>query len=250
MGTLVADEVERRGHETVILARSRGIDLTTGTGLDDALGGADVVVDVSNVSTLKADVSTRFFEGTTRTLLAAEERAGVERHVALSIVGVDRAPYDYYAGKRAQEVAIEAGSVPWTILRATQFHEFAGQIHATAKAGPLHLAPKMRTQPVAAREVASRLVDLAEAPARGGYLELAGPREESLVDMVRRWARASGHRGWIPGVALPGRFGKAQRDGTLLPGDGAEIGTETFTAWLQRTTGREAPRRDARVREG
>ncbi len=238
MGTLVAEELGRRGHETVVLARSRGIDLTTGTGLDDAVVGATVVIDVTNVGTMKADASTRFFEATTRTLLTAEQRAGVERHVALSIVGVDRAPFDYYAGKRAQEVAIEAGSLPWTILRATQFHEFAGQIHATAKAGPLHLAPKMRTQPIAAREVASRLVDLAESPARGGYVELAGPREESLVDMVRRWARASGHRGWVPGVALPGPLGKAQRDGTLLPGDGAEIGTETFAAWLQRTTGR------------
>ena len=157
--------------------------------------------------------------------------------MALSIVGVDRAPFDYYAGKRAQERPIEASTVPWAILRATQFHEFAGQIHATAAVGPVHLAPRMPTQPIAAREVASRLVDLAESPARGGYVEVAGPPEESLVDMVRRWARATGHRGPIPAVPLPGRLGRAQREGTLLPGDAAEIGEETFTDWLRRTTG-------------
>ncbi|MDX2376171.1 hypothetical protein M4I32_05080 [Microbacterium sp. LRZ72] len=96
----------------------------------------------------------------------------------------------------------------------------------------------MRTQPIAAREVAARLVDLAESPAHGGYIEIAGPREESLVDMVRRWARATGHRGWIPAVALPRPLGTAQREGTLLPGGGAETGVETFTAWLERTTRR------------
>ncbi len=237
MGGLVVDEAEARGHEVVVLARSRGIDLTTGSGLDAALRGTQAVVDVTNVGTMKASISTEFFETTTRVLLAGEERAGLERHVTLSIVGVDRAPFDYYAGKRAQELVIESAPAPWTILRATQFHEFAGQVYATAAAGPLHLAPKMRTQPIAAREVASRLVDLAESPARRGYVELAGPREESLVDMVRRWARACGHRGWIPAVPLPGPLGKAQRDGTLLAGDGAEIGSETFDDWLRRTTG-------------
>ncbi len=232
MGQLVTEEAGRRGHSVSVLARSTGIDLMTGEGVTAALSGVEAVVDVTNVTTQSAKTSTTFFEGVTRTLLAAESEARIERHVALSIVGVDRAPYAYYAGKRAQELAIEAGAVPWTVLRATQFHEFAGQLHAFAKIGPLHVAPKMRTQPVAAREIAVRLVDLAESPALNGYLEIAGPREESLVDMVRAWARAEGLRGWIPGVPLPGRFGRAQRDGTLLPTAGAEIGTETFAQWL------------------
>ncbi|WP_084040219.1 SDR family oxidoreductase [Demequina sp. NBRC 110053] len=237
LGSMVAEQARSRGHEVVPMARSLGVDVVTGEGLEDALVGVTAVVDVTNVGTMKADASVAFFEQATRTLLAAEQRAGVERHVALSIVGVERAPYDYYAGKRAQEQAIEAGGVPWTILRATQFHEFAAQVYAMAKAGPLHLAPKMRTQPIAGREVASRLVDLAESPALGGYVELAGPREESLNDMVRAWARASGHRGWMPSVGLPGPLGKAQRDGALLPDAGAEIGSETFAEWLDRTTG-------------
>lgn len=105
-----------------------------------------------------------------------------------------------------------------------------------AIAGGTGLAPRMRTQPVAAREVAERLVDLAEASALQDYVELAGPREESLVDMVRRWAAASGHSGWIPAIPLPGPLGTAQRDGTLLPSSDAERGRETFTEWLARTT--------------
>lgn len=237
IGRLVVDETTRRGHEPVVLARSHGIDLTTGARLGEVLHGAEAVIDVTNVGTMKADASRRFFDTVTRALLDGERASGVDRHIALSIVGVDRAPVDYYAGKRAQELAVERASVPWTILRATQFHEFAEQIYATARIGPLHVAPKMRTQPVAAREVASRLVDLAESPARGGYVELAGPHEESLVDMVRRWARANGHRGWIPAISLPGALGRAQRNGTLLPEDGAEIGIETFDAWLQRVSG-------------
>ena len=237
LGGLVVDEATARGHHGVVLARSHGVDLTTGAGLDEALHGVEAVIDVTNIATLKAEASTAFFEAVTRPLLTGEEMAGIRRHVALSIVGVDRAPFDYYAGKRAQERPIEASTVPWAILRATQFHEFAGQIHATAAVGPVHLAPRMPTQPIAAREVASRLVDLAESPARGGYVEVAGPPEESLVDMVRRWARATGHRGPIPAVPLPGRLGRAQREGTLLPGDAAEIGEETFTDWLRRTTG-------------
>ena len=240
VGTMVVDQARERGHEVAVVSRSHGVDLITGEGLDQALEGVTAVVDATNVGTMDADASVEFFSATTGTLLDGERRAGVQRHIALSIVGVDRAPYDYYAGKRAQERDIEAGEMPWTILRATQFHEFADQMYSMATVGPWHVAPRMRTQPVAAREVASRLVDLAEAPARGGYVELAGPREESLADMVRRAARARGRlgrRGWMPSVPVPGPLGRAQRSGALLPDAGAELGVETFTQWLARTAG-------------
>lgn len=231
IGRMVVDRARERGHEVVALARSQGVDLTSGAGVDEALAGADAVVDVLNVSTLKEAESVAFFRATTSALLAAEKRASVPHHVALSIVGVDRAPFDYYAGKRAQEELVEAGDVPWTILRATQFHEFAPTVYATAAVGPLHLAPRMRTQPIAAREVAERLVVLAEG-SPSGHVALAGPREESLVEMVRAYARATGRRGWIPSVSLPGRFGRAQRDGSLLPGADVERGTQTYAEWI------------------
>lgn len=232
VGTHVVDVAKGRGHDVVVLSRRTGADVRSGEGLADAIAGADAVVDVLSTQTLSADVSTGFFTGTTRALLDAEKRIGVPHHVALSIVGIDRAPYGYYAGKVAQERLVETGAVPWTILRATQFHEFAGQTYERAKIGPLHLAIRMRTQPIAAREVAERLVELAEEPPAGRARDLGGPREENLADMMRAYARAKGSRAWIPAISLPGEGGRRQRDGSLLPGADAQLGTQTFDEWL------------------
>ncbi|MDW4571873.1 SDR family oxidoreductase [Microbacterium sp. M3] len=232
VGHHVVEAVRAKGHDAVVLSRRTGVDLTTGTGLDDALAGADAVVDTSNVSTLSADAATRFFETATGNLLAAAGRAGVRHLVLLSIVGVDRMPHDYYAGKVAQERVVESGAVPWTILRATQFHEFAGQLFAQAKLGPLHVAPRARVQPVAAREVGAHLASLAAGEPRGRAADLGGPREERLDDMVKAYARSTGHRGWIPSVSLPGAQMKGMRAGFALPGAGAVLGEQTFADWL------------------
>ncbi|MCR2764534.1 SDR family oxidoreductase [Microbacterium sp. zg.B48] len=244
VGSHVVSHARARGHDVVLLTRGAGVDLVTGAGLTEALRGADAVIDVVNVSTLDADDSVRFFETTSRMLLNAQRQVGgVGHHVALSIVGVDRAPHGYYAGKAAQERVIEDGDAPWTILRATQFHEFAEQVYQRARIGPLHVAPKMRTQPIAAREVGAHLVALAESAPAGRAPDLAGPREERLVDMVRRFARTQGSRAWIPAIPLPGPAGRAQRDGSLLPAPGALLGTQTYTEWLA-----ELPVRTARGR--
>ncbi len=232
VGTHVVEVARERGHDVVVLARSTGVDLMTAAGLTEALRDVDVVIDVSNVSTLKTEESVAFFGGVTRHLLAAERAANVGHHVALSIVGADAAPDGYYAGKLAQEQLIEAGDVPWTIQRATQFHEFAAMMFDQAKVGPFHLAPRARTQPVAAREVAEQLVRLAAAAPVGRAIDLGGPREESLAEMVRAYARATGHRGWIPAISLPGSMGRAQRSGALLPGPHSQSGTQTFAEWL------------------
>lgn len=231
-GSRVAQVARSRGHDVVIVTRSTGADAASGAGLRDALKNVDVVIDTLNVSTLNARESEEFFRATTGRLLAAEGDVGVGHHVALSIVNCDRAPYGYYAGKVAQESLITADEVPWTILRTTQFHDFAAQVFASAHVGPVHVAPQMRTQPVSLDDVATRLVDLAEAPPAGRARDLAGPREESLVEMIRAYARATGHRGWIPAFPLPGPLGRAQRDGTLLPGPDADHGMVTFAQWL------------------
>lgn len=238
VGQHVTSIVRERGHHAVVLSRSTGVDITSGQGLAQKLEGADAVIDVLSISTLKAAESEEFFITTTRALLKAEQDAGVPHHVALSIVGINKAPFDYYAGKVAQEHTITAGDVPWTIQRATQFHEFAPQMFGQAKVGPLHLAPKMRTQPIAAREVAETLVTLAEGAPVGRPADLAGPREENLVEMIRAYARATGHRGWIPSIGLPGPFGKAQRDGSLLPEAGAKLGSQTFAEWVSSAVAR------------
>jgi uncharacterized protein YbjT (DUF2867 family) len=232
VGRHVVAAVQANGDEAIVLSRGTGVDLVTGTGLDPALVGVDAVVDTSNVETLSAKKATRFFEAATGNLAAASVRAGVRHLVALSIVGVDRMPHDYYAGKLAQERVVQSAPVPWTILRATQFHEFAGQMFARGRIGPLHVAVRARVQPVAAREVGARLAALAAGAPQGRAADLAGPREERLDDMVRQYALRTGHRGWVPSVSLPGAQLKAMRAGLALPGPGAVLGTQTFEEWL------------------
>ena len=205
VGTHVVAAGRERGHDAVVLTRGNGIDLVAGEGVADALDGADAVIDVASVTTLDAGESVTFFEATTRTLLAAEAAAGVGHHLALSIVGIDRAPEGYYAGKVAQERLVEAGSVPWTIHARDAVPRVRRQIYERAKVGPFHVAPKMRTQPIAAREVAEHLVALAEAGAGRPRARPRRPaRGESRGDGPRSLARARGSRAWIPGDPAPG----------------------------------------------
>lgn len=231
-GSEVVRIAQQRGHRVRVLTRGNGVDVRSGEGLDDALAGADAVIDVLSTSTRSARVSTEFFTGTTSHLLAAGKRVGVGHHLALSIVGVDRAPHGYYAGKLAQEQAVQSGQIGWTIQRATQFHDFAAQIFRSAALGPVHLAVRMRTQPISIVEVAARLVDLAEAGPSGRARDIAGPREEQLSELIRAWAEHIGHRGRLPAVSLPGAFGRALRDGSVLPEADADLGTVTFADWL------------------
>ena len=234
VGSPTVDAVRAAGHEPVVLARSVGVDLVTGKGLDAALEGVDAVIDTANIATLSAHAATEFFTTATGNLLTAAQRAGVGHLVLLSIVGVDRIPYDYYAGKVAQERVVEQSAVPWTIMRATQFHEFAGQLYDRAKLGPLHIAPRARVQPVAAAEVGRQLASLAVTEPQGRARDFAGPREERLDEMVRAYARSVGNRGWVPSVSLPGPQMKGMRAGDALPGPGAELASETFSSWLAR----------------
>lgn len=233
VGRLVVDEVRGAGRTPVVIARSTGVDLTTGAGLQDALAGADAVIDVSNITTLSAKRSVAFFEAATSHLLAAGERAGVRHHVALSIVGCDRVDLPYYRGKRRQEELVAAGPLPWTILRATQFHEFAAQM--LDQSPPLlALAPKLVSQPVAVREVARLLVSTALGAPAGRAPDVGGPSRERMDDMVRRLVKHRGMRRITLPVGLRGAAGKQVAAGGLLPGDGATLVGEPFDAWLAR----------------
>ena len=182
--------------------------------------------------TTSTRTSVDFFRRGTEHLLAAGEAAGVGHHVALSIVGIDGETGGYYAGKVEQERLASAGPVPWTILRATQFHEFAPQMVERMSVGPVVVLPAMRTATVAADEVAAALVALAEGPPRGRVPDLGGPEEAELADLVRRWAAATGRRGRVVRVPLPGGAGRRMRAGALVPGAGADRGRQTFGEWL------------------
>jgi uncharacterized protein YbjT (DUF2867 family) len=233
VGRFVVSIARERGHRVVVLSRADGVDLVTGEGLPDALEGVDAVIDVASIQTLSAKASVQFFSATTRNLLQAEKSAGVRHHVALSIVGTEKAAAGYYAGKLAQEQLVSNGAAPWTILRATQFHEFAQQVLARSSVGPLAFVPRMATQPVAAREVAEALVDAAEAGPQGRITDLGGPRMEQLVDIVRAYAAKSGQRKLVLGFTAPGKLWHAMRSGALLPEPGAAVGRQTFEEWLE-----------------
>ncbi|MDR2997362.1 MAG: NAD(P)H-binding protein [Microbacterium sp.] len=232
VGHHVVAAARDRGHEVVVLARSTGADVITGTGLDDALAGVDVVIDTSHTTTLSASKARAFFETASRNLLAAGQRAGVGHHVALSIVGIDDIDASYYAGKLAQERTVAAGAVPYTIARAAQFHEFAGQLLA-AMGGPVALMPKTLMRPVAAREVGTHLVAVAEASPAGRATDLVGPRDEVLADLARRQLAHDGIRRRVLEVRLPGKYGAGLASGSLRGSDARVEGRITFEEWLQ-----------------
>ena len=173
VGRHVVDIAVDQGHEVVTLARSAGVDLVTGAGLAARLDGVDVVIDVTGTREQKRAAAEDFFGGVTARLLSAEVDADVRHHVTLSIVGVDDVDTGYYAGKRRQEQVVTSGPVPWTLLRATQFHEFAEQALGFVRLGPVSLVPKMRTQPIAAQEVAQALVARALGAPAGRAADLA-----------------------------------------------------------------------------
>ncbi|MFC7546886.1 SDR family oxidoreductase [Plantactinospora sp. GCM10030261] len=235
VGRLVVERARAAGHEVVVISRSHGVDLTTGAGLDEALTEVSAVIDVSNIATLNRSVAIRFFEATTRTLLDAEQRCGVGHHVVLSIVGVDRVGLGYYQAKRRQEDLVLTGPVPATVLRATQFFEFAIQ-SLTRFPGPVAVVPRMRTQPVAAVEVATELVRLAEEPAVGRAADLAGPEVMMMSSAARRVATVRGPHKVVLTGPWPSAAGRSMASGGLLPTGPGPRGTLRFDEWLADTT--------------
>lgn len=226
VGRHVVAALSARGHEPVVLARSTGVDVASGAGLDGAVTGVDVIVDVSNIEAMRRSVAEQFFTRSTTNLLATGRPL-----VVLSIVGVDRVPMGYYQGKlRQEEVALAGGRA--TVLRATQFHDFARQLLDRMSFGPLALVPRMRSQPVAAREVAGALADLVATAPQGRAPDLAGPQVEEMPDLVRRYLAATSRRAVVVPVTMPGAAGKAMRAGGALPTGPGPRGTQTFDAWL------------------
>jgi uncharacterized protein YbjT (DUF2867 family) len=231
VGRYVVETARAAGHEPVVISRSGGVDLFTGTGLAGALDGADAVIDVSNSMAVTRSKAVQFFGTVTSHLLAAEASVGVRHHVALSIVGIDRVPTGYYAGKLRQEALIAAGPVPWTVLRATQFHEFPAQLLDRVK-GPVVPVPAAPSATVAAREVAGHLLTLAASPAQGHAPELAGPEVHRLPTLARQLMHALGRRGVVVPVRPPGKTGSLTAHGALLPTGPGPRGQQTFRQWL------------------
>jgi uncharacterized protein YbjT (DUF2867 family) len=241
VGRHVVDVLTDRGHEVVPISRSHGVDLITGEGLADALAGVECVVDAATGPSPDEEAATTFFTMAARNLQEAGGRAGVKRMVVVSIIGCDRFTGGYGAAKVAHEQAMLAGPVPAVVLRAAQFHEFVEQLVAWGTRDEVSYVPEMRTQLVAARAVAEALGDLATAPVgdvgAGAVTEIAGPREESLVEAATRLTSRRDIPVKVEGVGDPDATTRElYESGGLLPGPGAVLAGPTFEEWLESTS--------------
>ena len=229
-GRHVVDVLQARGHDVVPMARSTGVDVITGAGLAEAVAGAETIVDLATGPTPEERPATEFFTTAAKHLQQAAQEAGVQRMVVVSIVGIDRFGSGYNAAKVAQERATLEGAIPARILRATQFHEFVGQLVDWGRQNGVAYVPKMRTQLVAARTVAEALADLAVDPdaVPGPVLEIAGPREESMVEAAKLLIAKRGDDVQIEGVT----WDELYEQGAALPGPDATLAGPTFDQWL------------------
>jgi uncharacterized protein YbjT (DUF2867 family) len=232
IGQLTVTDLEKAGHQTVPLSRKTGVDAYTGDGLADALRGVDAVVDATNTPAQDEKEIVDFFGTVTRNLLAAGADAGVRHHVLLSIVGIDHnTTTPHYAGKREQERLIEAGPLPWSIVRATQFHDFAAMVAGWAEQdGTATIAPLL-VQPIAPADVAAVLAEVAPGAPLRRRIDIAGPGPEDLVDMARRTFAARGEDVTLV-PTWRGIFGLEMAGEALLPGEGARLGPTSFADWL------------------
>jgi uncharacterized protein YbjT (DUF2867 family) len=233
IGGNVVRRLTAQGHEAVPASPRSGVDTITGDGLAAALKGADVVVDVSNAPVWEDDAVRDFFVTSTRNQLAAELAAGVGHHLAVAIVGADRLPDSgYLRAKVAQEAEVEAGSVPYTILRSTQFLEFLPRIVEEGAEGDTVRLPTGLMQLVAADDVAATVAELAVGPPADGVVELGGPEALAVDAWARRLFAATGDRRTVVGDPHARYFGTELKGGELTPGDGARIGAIGFDEWF------------------
>ncbi len=250
IGRRLCAALDRAGHRTRRLSRKLGVDVYTGAGLDAALDGVDAVVDVTSVhSNLTAEV-VDFFTTATRTLLAAERRAGVGHHVLLSVLGVDHGRYvPHYAGKRAQERLVAARGVPWTVVRAAQLHDFPAMLAQRVERDGVAAVPPLLLQPLAPEDLAAVLADVATGRPLHAMIEVAGPRTEDLVDLARRTLRARGQElRLVP--TWRGAFGLELSGEAMLPSDDALLTATTFDEWLAETRDGARGRRRRQVAQG
>ena len=233
IGSQVVDQLGDHGHDAVAAGPRTGVDALTREGLAEALDGADVVVDVCNSPSFADDAVLDFFRTTTGNLVAAEKAAGVGHHVALSVVGCDRLPDSgYMRAKVAQEALIENSSIPYTIVRSTQFYEFVRMIADAATEGDTVRLPSAQIQPIAAEDVARAVGRTAVGTAAGGFVEIAGPEPFRFEELIRRELSARNDPRHV--VTDPdGRyFGTTLGDTSLLPGEHAQLGETRFEDWL------------------
>jgi uncharacterized protein YbjT (DUF2867 family) len=241
VGSHLVEILAQRGHDVIPIARSRGVDVVTGEGLDAALVGVETIIDAATGPSPDEEQATAFFTASARNVQRAGAAAGVKRIVVVSIIGIDKFHGGYNAAKLAHEQTLLEGPLPVRIVRAAQFHEFVGPLVGwTVQDGVAHI-PEMRTQLVAARVVAEALADAAEEPEirNGRITEVAGPQPERLAEVAAVLFASRGDsveiresRGGL--LAQPGDpDADAYAEGAALPNPGATLAGPTFEEWLE-----------------
>jgi uncharacterized protein YbjT (DUF2867 family) len=239
IGSKLVEDLRAAGHEPLPASPDTGVNSITGEGLADALEGAQVAVDVANAPDWGDAEVMEFFQTSSRNLLAAEADAGVEHHVALSVVGADRLPESgYLRAKVAQEKLVESGGVPYSILRATQFFEFIrGIVESGADGDTIRLAPVF-IQPESAEDVAAALADVALGEPVNAIVELGGPEKFRLDELARRVLDADNDPRSVTADVHARYFGTELEDYSLTPGDDARIAPTRLEDWLSQAVAR------------
>jgi uncharacterized protein YbjT (DUF2867 family) len=235
IGSKVVRKLGEQGHDAIPASRKTGINTITGDGLSEVMKGADAVVDVSDSPSFEEAAVMTFFRTSTTNLLAAEAAAGVRHHVALSVVGTDRrTDSGYMRAKVAQEKLIEQSPIPYTIVQATQFFEFTEAIADSATDGDtVRLAPVL-VQPMAAEDVAAEIARIAVGKPLNGIVELGGPEQFRLDELVRRYLTARGDRRAVIADPRARYFGGELEERTLVPDKNATLSETRFEDWLGR----------------
>jgi uncharacterized protein YbjT (DUF2867 family) len=236
IGTKLVKLLREKGHEALPASPSSGVNTITGEGLAQALAGAQVVVDLANAPAWEDKAVLDFFETSGRNLLAAEAAAGVEHHIALSIVGTDRTPDNgYFRAKVAQEKLIQASRIPYTIIRSTQFMEFIGGIAASGTDGSVVRISPGLFQPIASDDVAAMVADVALAAPRNGIVEIAGPERAPFHEIVGRYLKGIGDPRQIVRDPDARYFGGRVEERSLVPLGEARLGRIGLDEWLRRS---------------
>src|SRR3954470_22957166 len=242
IGSKLVKKLDEHGHEALAASPNLGVNTLTGEGLEEVLKGAQVVVDVSNSPSFADAPVMEFFTTSTRNLLTYEAAAGVGHHVALSIVGTDSLPDSgYLRAKTAQEKLIKESSIPYSIVRATQFFEFVNRIADEATDGNTVRLPPVGFQPMAADDVASAVARVATASPLNGIVEVAGPEQFRFDELIRLGLSARKDPREVIADPHARYFGTELSERSLVPGDDAQLGETRFEDWLSRSEGQVPP---------
>ena len=233
IGSKLVNNLRALGNEVIAASPASGVNTITGEGLAEVLAGTQVVVDVANSPSFEDKAVLEFFQTSGRNLLAAEEKAGVKHHVALSVVGTDRlVESGYFRGKIAQEKLIRESKMPYTIVHSTQFFEFLGGIaQAGTDGNTVHLSPAF-VQPIASHDVAAAMADFTVGTPINGVVEIAGPERVRLAELVQRYLSKTKDPRTVVADVHARYFGAELKDDTLVPGDNPRIGRLGFDAWF------------------